>query len=70
MIQLTSCEVEDIDHCKQQLEAVLRVLDSVGAGIAAIHVNAAIEQLTKNLSAVTSENDPMRSAFFVEEDLG
>lgn len=70
MIQLTSLEIDDIDHCKRELEAVLKVLDTVGAGIAAIHVNAAIEQLKKNLAAVTPDCDPMRSVFFVKEDLG
>ena len=70
MIQLTSLEIDDIDHCKRELEAVLKVLDTVGAGIAAIHVNAAIEQLKKNLVAVTPDCAPMRSDFFVKEDLG
>lgn len=70
MIQLTSCEIDDIAHCKRQLEAVLKMLDNVGAGIAAIHVNAAIEQIKHNLAAVTPENDPMKPTFFVEEDLG
>ncbi|MEP0392515.1 MAG: hypothetical protein ABJ205_07420 [Erythrobacter sp.] len=70
MIQLTSCEIDNIQDCRRDLEAVLKILDTVGAGIAAIHVNAAIEQLKKNLAIAVPETEPNRSPFFVEEDLG
>lgn len=69
MIQLTSYEIDDIQHCKQELESVLHILDHAGAGIAAIHVNAAIEQLKKNLVALAPQSSSGRPAFFVEEDL-
>ncbi|KEO91351.1 hypothetical protein EH31_01415 [Erythrobacter longus] len=69
MIQLTSYEIDDIEHCKQELEAVLQILDHAGAGIAAIHVNAAIEQLKRNLAALAPQSGNGRPAFFVEEDL-
>ncbi|TRD09912.1 hypothetical protein FGU71_12965 [Erythrobacter insulae] len=39
------------------LEEQLRELDKIGAGIAAVHVNAAIEQLHSNL-AIVNDNDP------------
>lgn len=39
------------------LEAVLARLDQLGAGIAAIHVDAAISQLKNNLEIVV-EDDP------------
>ena len=52
MFQLTSCEIDDLIDCKRELENVLIRLDAAGAGIAAIHVNAAVEQLNNNLRAV------------------
>ncbi|QFT77819.1 hypothetical protein FIU90_09755 [Erythrobacter sp. THAF29] len=42
------------------LESELQRLDALGAGIAAIHVNAAIEQLRSNLAIV---NDNSLGAF-------
>lgn len=53
MIPLTSCEIDDLQYCQRELEGVLAVLDAAGAGIAAIHVNAAIEQLKRNLEALS-----------------
>ena len=50
MIHLTKREVDDLRLCQRALERVLATLDSTGAGIAAIHVDAAIEQLKKNLA--------------------
>ena len=38
------------------LEGVLEKLDQFGAGIAAVHVNAAIEQLRSNL-AIVNDNE-------------
>ena len=55
MIHLTSRELDDLNQCSHQLESVLRILDAMGAGIAAIHVNAAIEQLRKNIDAAAPE---------------
>ena len=52
MIHITTREVDDLRQCERTLEQVLAALDSAGAGIAAIHVNAAIEQLKKNLAVV------------------
>lgn len=50
-------EILSIIH---SLEVQLRHLDRVGAGIAAIHVNAAVEQLRDNLAIV---NDNHASEF-------
>ena len=52
MFQLTSYEIDELIDCKRELESVLLRLDAAGAGIAAIHVNAAVEQLNKNLRTV------------------
>ncbi|UAB77097.1 hypothetical protein INR77_09655 [Erythrobacter sp. SCSIO 43205] len=52
MIRMTTKEVHDLKQSKLALEDILVTLDRAGAGIAAIHVNAAIEQLKKNLSSV------------------
>lgn len=38
------------------LEGELKRLDHAGAGIAAIHVNAAIEQLRSNLTVINDNN--------------
>lgn len=70
MIQLTSCEIDDLGHCKRELEVALGMLDAVGAGIAAIHVNAAIEQIKSNLAAIESVEDEAGGIFFVKEDVG
>ena len=56
MIQLTSRELAELKSCKQELEGVLELLDAAGAGIAAIHVSAAIEQLKANLLVLTSND--------------
>ena len=53
MIHITTREVDDLRQCERALEQVLATLDSASAGIAAIHVNVAIEQLKKNLAVVT-----------------
>lgn len=57
MIHLTLVEAEDINQCVGELQNILGRLDAVGAGIAAIHVNAAIEQLGKNLQCVMVDED-------------
>jgi hypothetical protein len=71
MIQLTSHEIDDLKYCLRELEGVLTLLDKAGAGIAAIHVNAAIEQLKKNLQAVaTGGNDAYGAALFFKNENG
>nr|WP_298927689.1 hypothetical protein [uncultured Erythrobacter sp.] len=40
----------------QSLEIQLKRLDEIGSGLAAVHVNAAIEQLHANL-AIVNDND-------------
>ena len=52
MTQTELAEQLELQECERQLEQVLRRLDQVGAGIAAIHVNAAIEQLKANQTRV------------------
>ncbi|BDI61067.1 hypothetical protein [Qipengyuania nanhaisediminis] len=44
-------ELGELMDCSSALEEVLRRLDVVGAGLAAIHVDAAIHQLRANLDA-------------------
>lgn len=63
MIQLTICEIDDLKYCQRELEGVLELLDAAGAGIAAIHVNAAIEQLKRNLDVV-EPTDALASSVF------
>ncbi len=52
-------ETLELQECQRVLECALRQLDQVGAGIAAIHVNAAIEQLKTNIAQVkgSAENN-------------
>ena len=52
MIHLTIGETIELQECRKVLEGVLASLDHLGAGIAAIHVNAAIEQLASNLETI------------------
>ena len=70
MIQLTSHEIDDLKYCLRELEGVLALLDTAGAGIAAIHVNAAIEQLKKNLEVVEAGGKDTNGAslFFKNEN--
>lgn len=67
MIQLTSREINDLKQCMDDLGRVLTTLDTAGAGIAAIHVNAAIEQLKKNLNALSANNDLDPTPLFFPE---
>lgn len=60
MIHMTTDEVIDLKQCQHALERVLVSLDTVGAGIAAIHVNAAIEQLNKNISVIAADSDLLK----------
>ena len=68
MINLTTHEVDDLKHCRRALERVLATLDTVGAGIAAIHINAAIEQLKKNISSVTVNADDVEQHLLLFPD--
>ena len=52
MINLTIGETIELQECRRALEQTLSALDHLGAGIAAIHVNAAVEQLTSNLEMI------------------
>ncbi|MBD2841908.1 hypothetical protein [Erythrobacter rubeus] len=47
-------EAHQLQAVIDSLDDQLVILDDFGAGIAAIHVNAAIEQLHSNLSAITN----------------
>ncbi|GMN01546.1 hypothetical protein [Erythrobacter sp. MTPC3] len=52
MIEANLPEVHDLHTVLYTLERQLIKLDAMGAGIAAIHVNAAIEQLRSNIEIV------------------
>ena len=66
--QTELAEQLELQECERQLEQVLRRLDQVGAGIAAIHVNAAIEQLKANQTRIIATSScelaPQESAGF------
>ena len=70
MIQLTACEIDELKYCESELERILVLLDAAGAGIAAIHVNAAIEQLKKNLHTIGASNGEVVPFFLFPEDKG
>lgn len=52
----------ELRECRAGLKSVLQRLDSIGAGIAAIHVDAAIAQLKNNIDlaeeALSQDYDP------------
>ena len=52
MLHITSEELSDLRTSVAALESVLAKLDHIVAGIAAIHVDAAICQLTNNLEVI------------------
>lgn len=52
MAQLSNPQPHELRDIIRILEEQLEKLDIIGAGLAAIHVNAAIEQLRVNLSAL------------------
>ena len=52
MIHITIDELGELQSSLVALEKVLETLDRIGAGIAAIHVDAAIDQLRNNLEIV------------------
>ncbi len=55
MLHVTLGELAELKRCLTSLEDILTALDKVGAGIAAIHVDAAINQLKNNLDVITTE---------------
>jgi len=57
-------ELGELADCRSALEDVLRRLDEIGAGIAAIHVDAAIAQLRKNIDVAS---DRLEVGSFDEE---
>ena len=52
MLHITVGEFAELKRSLATLEDVLQTLDAVGARIAAIHVDAAINQLKSNVEAV------------------
>ena len=60
MSDISTGETLELLECLGALRHTLHTLDRIGAGLAAIHVNAAIEQLTGNLEQIESD----RSARF------
>lgn len=66
-------ETLELQECQRVLENTLRRLDQVGAGIAAIHVNAAIEQIKTNLKTVAhspnDEGEPCLTGYVNGENL-
>ena len=53
-------EMIELKDCLLKLESALETLDRVGAGIAAIHVDAAIEQLQGNIDIVVDDGGDVR----------
>lgn len=49
MIDISLSDALELKKCKQALEHMLKHLDEIGAGIAAIHVCAAIDSLSHNI---------------------
>ena len=49
MIHISIRELGELQESLVALDRVLETLDRIGAGIAAIHVDAAIDQLRNNL---------------------
>lgn len=61
VIHLTEVELDELGGCVVGLKSVLRTLDKIGAGIAAIHVDAAINQLQLNIEDMTQRQAASRS---------
>ena len=49
MIHISISELGELQESLVALDKVLETLDRIGAGLAAIHVDAAIDQLRNNL---------------------
>ena len=62
-IHLTLNEVLELKSCIGDLEIVLQKLDRIGAGIAAIHVDAALVQLRNNLDSAEDAGTQFLSEF-------
>lgn len=62
VLHMTIEELSDLTDSVATLEVVLAKLDRIGAGIAAIHVDAAIGQLRNNLEIIADENWQPRDA--------
>ena len=62
-IHLTSSELLELKSCIGDLEIVLEKLDKLGAGIAAIHVDAALVQLHNNLDSAQDASTQFPSEF-------
>ncbi|MHA7818259.1 MAG: hypothetical protein ACX930_01285 [Erythrobacter sp.] len=60
MLHVTPKELARLGHCLTSLETVLQTLDELGAGIAAIHVDAAIDQLRGNIEVARAPANPDR----------
>ncbi len=56
MIDIGLEEALELKNCQSALKETLARLDSLGAGIAAIHVNAAIESLANNIAIRTTDS--------------
>ena len=56
MIHVTPEELSDLRQCLSSLETILNTLDRIGAGIAAIHVDAAINQLEQNIEVIADRH--------------
>lgn len=69
MIELTLSETLELQECSRTLHTTLQRLDQLGAGIAAIHVNAAIEQLSSNLEMIrrTGSDELKPAPFYISE---
>ena len=65
MNKQTLPQAHEIFSVMCSLEGALRELDRLGAGIAAVHANAAIEQLRHNLAIVNDNHieDPDKTFF-------
>lgn len=59
MIHVTRGELAELEASLATLETVLEKLDDIGAGIAAIHIDAAINQLKNNIEVIgLNQSDP------------
>lgn len=56
MMRANANDWVELRECLRALELTLERLDDVGAGIAAIHVDAAIQQLHTNLQTIEDAN--------------
>ena len=66
MKNITASDRLELSDCQRVLEMTLCRLDCLGAGIAAIHVDAAIQQLRENIRLIEEADD---SRFEFDPDL-